>query len=108
VLLSAPIGKSYAEKLADIVKGMGVVISLSDLISLITSLIDVFTGIAPTAVSSAEQLVQAVYNSIQIPVAFALNWLLASLVSIPLGIASYVVSYLALQSEETYYYFSLF
>jgi len=108
VLLSALIGKHFVKELTDPIKGMGVVISLAGLISAIISFISVYTWITPTAVSSAEQLTQFTYNVVQTLLAFVLNWLLSSLFSIPLGIVSYFVSYLALQSEETYYYFSLF
>jgi len=106
--LSALIGKRFAKELADPIKGIGVVISLAGLISAIISFISVYTWIVPTAVSSTEQLLQVVYNSIQVPVAFVLNWLLSSLFSIPLAIASYVASYLASQYEELYYYSSIF
>jgi len=109
-LLSALIGKRYAEEFADLIRGMGVVILLAGLISTIVSFIGVFTWIAP-AVSSADQCVQFVYNIAHTLLAFVLNWLQDSLASIPLGILSYIVTYLATLAtrvEETYYYFSLF
>jgi len=87
---------------------MGAVASLASLISAIVSFIGVYTWTASTTISSVDQPVQFVHNYIQIVVAFVLNWLQDSLISLPLGIVTYIATYLATLLREMYYYFSIF
>jgi len=112
MMLSALVGKRFAEELADPIKGMGIVISLAGLISTIVSFIGMFTWITPTAISSAGQFEQFIDNFAYTLLAFVLNWLQDSLISILLGMITYMITYittyLASQFEESYYYFSVF
>jgi len=103
VLTSVVLGRRYAEELIEPLKGLGVVASVVGAIAAITSLlgsVNVHTWAMPTTISSTDQFAQYIFNSVQIPLAFVWGLLLNMLASMPLGLATYIATYIVASLRE--------
>ena len=74
VLVSAVLGRRYAEEFVEPLKGLGVVMSIAGVMAAITSLISTHTWTMSITISLTDKLEQLILNNVRTPVTFALNW----------------------------------
>jgi len=103
MLISAIVGKRYAEKLVEPLGSLGIVTGIASTIALLISFlgfIGIYAWTTSTTVSTAEQLAQHIFDSVQALLVFVWSWLLNALASTPSGLVAYIVTYLVASLRE--------